>query len=93
MKANKVSIFIAAALLIAGSATAGSISCGDSTISDDQDEGQTSMQILEQCGEPTSRNGNDWLYDRSDVGEGIYVLHFNGASELESIDEEELMGE
>jgi len=40
------------------------------------------------CGEPTSKEGNDWIYDRRDVGEGFYILHFIDAGELESINEQ-----
>jgi hypothetical protein len=77
-----------AVLLFAGTARAGSISCGDATITDDQDEGQTTMQILEQCGEPTSKDGDNWLYDRSDAGQGIYVLHFDDSGQLDSIQQQ-----
>jgi hypothetical protein len=87
----KSKVFIAAScvsLLLAGSARAGSISCGDATITDDQDEGQTTMQILDQCGEPTTRDGDNWLYDRSDTGQGTYILHFNDSGQLDSIEQQ-----
>jgi hypothetical protein len=77
-----------AGLLMAGSAQSGSITCGDAIITDDQPDGQFTQQILEQCGEPTAKDGDDWLYDRSDVGGGIYVLHFNDSGRLESIEEQ-----
>lgn len=87
----KFNIFITTAcvgLLLAGSARAGSMSCGDATITDDQDEGQTSMQILDQCGEPTTRDGDNWIYDRSDIGQGTYILHFNDSGQLDSIEQQ-----
>ena len=87
----KFKMFLSAACavpLFAGTAQAGSISCGDATITDDQDEGQTTMQILNQCGEPTSKDGDTWLYDRSDVGQGIYVLHFDDSGQLDSIQQQ-----
>jgi len=77
-----------AGLLFAGTVQAGSISCGDATITDDQDMGQTTMQILDQCGEPTSKDGDNWMYDRSDVGQGIYILHFNDSGQLDSIEQQ-----
>jgi hypothetical protein len=80
--------FLSTALLMAGSAQAGSMTCGDAIITDDQPDGQFTSQILAQCGEPTARNGNDWLYDRADVGQGTYVLHFNDAGQLESIEQQ-----
>jgi hypothetical protein len=77
-----------AVLLFAATAQAGSMTCGDATITDDQDEGQTTMQILEQCGQPSSQDGDNWLYDRSDVGQGIYILHFDDAGQLDSIQQQ-----
>jgi hypothetical protein len=77
-----------AGLLFAGTAQAGSITCGDATITDDQDEGQTTMQILDQCGQPTSQDGDNWLYDRSDVGQGTYILHFDDSGQLDSIQQQ-----
>ena len=88
MKFHKFLIPAAAGLLLADAARAGSISCGGAMVTDDQDEGQTTMQILDQCGEPTSKDGDDWLYDRSDVGQGIYILHFNDSGQLDSIEQQ-----
>ena len=84
------SLYIAgfAGLLLVGGAQAGSMTCGDATITDDQDEGQTTMQILDQCGEPTSQDGDNWIYDRSDVGQGIYILHFDDGGQLDSIQQQ-----
>jgi len=55
-------LFIAGfpALLLAVAAQAGSMTCGDVTISGDQDTGQSTDQILQQCGPPTSQDGNNW---------------------------------
>jgi hypothetical protein len=75
-------------LLLAATAQAGSITCGDAMITDDQPDGQFQEQILQQCGEPTSKDGDDWFYDRSDVGQGTYVLHFNDSGQLESIEQQ-----
>lgn len=73
-------------LLLAGAVQATSMNCGTAVISDDQPDGQFKQQILEQCGEPTSKDGDDWLYDRSDVGDGTYILHFDDAEQLDSIE-------
>ena len=77
-----------AGVLLGGAVQAGSMSCGDATITDDQDQGQTTMQILEQCGQPTSQDGDNWLYDRSDMGQGIYILHFDDSGQLDSIQQQ-----
>lgn len=87
----KVHVLIAAVctgLLLAGSAQAGTITCGDNIITDDQDVGQTTQQILNQCGPPTSQEGDNWIYDRSDMGQGIYILHFNSDGQLDSIEQQ-----
>ena len=73
---------------MAGIAQAGSITCGDATITDDQDEGQTTEQVLQQCGQPTSQDGDNWIYDRSDEGQGTYILHFNDSGQLDSIQQQ-----
>jgi len=88
MKNQYLAIAGCAGLLLAATTQAGSISCGDAIITDDQDEGQTTMQILDQCGQPTSQDGDTWLYDRSDVGQGTYILHFDDSGQLESIQQQ-----
>jgi hypothetical protein len=75
-------------LRINGYVQAGSISCGSATITDDQVDAPLTERIITHCGAPTSKDGNDWIYDRRNVGEGFYILHCNGAGELESIDEQ-----
>ncbi|HSB12886.1 MAG TPA: hypothetical protein VLE22_00420 [Bryobacteraceae bacterium] len=88
MKIHYLSITGFAGLLLATTAHAGSITCGDSIITDDQPDGQFQAQILQQCGEPTSKDGDDWFYDRSDVGQGMYVLHFDDSGQLDSIEQQ-----
>jgi len=77
-----------AGLLLAGTAQAGAITCGDAIITDDQPDGQFTQQILDQCGPPSSKDGDNWLYDRSDVGQGIYALHFDDSGQLDSIEQQ-----
>ena len=88
MKVHYLSAAAFAALLLAGNAQAGSMSCGASIIDDGQPDGQFKQQILAQCGEPTSKDGDNWFYNRADVGQGTYILHFNDSGQLESIDEQ-----
>ncbi len=75
-------------LLLSGTAQAGSMTCGQAIITDDQLDGQVTQQILDKCGQPTSKDGDNWIYDRSDVGQGIYVLHFNDSGQLDSIEQQ-----
>ena len=51
-------IFISAAPLVS---FAGSLECQGNIIS----TGVTEAQLLEACGEPTSRNGANWTYERA----------------------------
>ena len=88
MKNQYLAIAGCVSLLLAATTQAGSITCGDATITDDQDEGQTTQQILDQCGQPTSQDGDSWLYDRSDVGQGTYILHFDDSGQLDSIQQQ-----
>jgi hypothetical protein len=88
MKIHDLFIFGCTGLLFAAAVHAGSITCGDATITDDQDVGQTTQQVLDQCGPPTSRDGNNWVYDRSNQGQGIYILHFDGSGQLDSIEQQ-----
>lgn len=77
------------AVVLAGGVQAGTLSCGSAMIIDGQPNHPFyKQQVLEQCGEPTSKDGDDWFYDRSDVGQGLYVLHFNDGGKLESIKEQ-----
>jgi hypothetical protein len=88
MKINNNSVAACAALLLTGTVNAGSITCGDATITDDQDVGQTTQQVLQQCGPPTSQEGDNWIYDRTDQGQGIYTLHFDDSGQLDSIQQQ-----
>jgi len=85
MKTHHLSVATCAALLLAGTTQAGTMNCGETIIVDDQPDEQFKQQILAQCGEPASRDGDDWFYEREDVG---YVLHFNDSGRLESIEEQ-----
>ena len=88
MKNQYLSVSACAALLLAGTVQAGTLTCGDAIVTDNQPEGQFKEQILALCGEPTSREGNNWFYDRADVGQGTYILHFNDAGQLDSIEQQ-----
>ena len=47
---------------------AGSMRCGQHTISDGGRTGPGTYEVLKRCGEPTARQGNTWVYEKgSDV--------------------------
>jgi len=60
---------IAAAVLLAtgslGPAVAGSMKCGTHVISSGQGNSPGQYEVLKRCGEPTFRQGNTWIYERS----------------------------
>jgi hypothetical protein len=88
MKLDRFLTAAVACQLLVGTTDAGSITCGDAIITDDQDVGQTTQQVLDQCGPPTSQDGDNWIYDRSNQVQGIYILHFDDSGELDSIEQQ-----
>jgi len=68
-------------------ALAGSMECGGQIIEDGQLEGPFESDVLAACGEPTARDGNNWIYERE--GQPNKVLHFNDSGQLEEISEDE----
>ena len=46
-------------------AAAGSMSCGTHIISSGQGNSPGQYEVLKRCGEPTFRQGNTWIYERS----------------------------
>jgi hypothetical protein len=88
MKFDRFLTTACACQLLVGTADAGSITCGDAIVTDDQDVGQTTQQVLDQGVPPTSQDGNNWIYDRSNQGQGIYILHFDDSGELDSIEQQ-----
>lgn len=78
-------LFLAAGMLFAHSASAGSMYCGSEIISDGQRVGQSQAEILHKCGEPYSRSFNNWLY----VKDGsVYRLRFDDSGSLTTITKE-----
>jgi hypothetical protein len=46
-------------------ATAGSMICGTHIISYGQNNSPGMYEVLKRCGEPTFRQGNTWIYEKS----------------------------
>lgn len=46
-------------------ALAGSMRCGTHIISSGQDNSPGQYEVLKRCGEPTSRQGDTWIYKQS----------------------------
>lgn len=64
-------LMVAALLLVTGSmgtaVAEGSMSCGTHIISTGQDESPGVYEVFKRCGEPTYRQGNTWIYERSGI--------------------------
>jgi len=68
---NTFKLITTALLLVTGSmgtaVAGGSMSCGTHIISTGQDESPGSYEVFKRCGEPTYRQGNTWIYERSGI--------------------------
>ena len=73
---------IAAIVAMSGGAFAQEMRCGNELISGDQINPLLKTQVLELCGEPTSREGDRWYYQQQGK-----ILVFNGNDELDHIDD------
>lgn len=74
--------FIAATVAMSSAALAQEMRCGNKLISGDQIHPLLKVQVLEKCGEPTSREGNSWYYQRQGK-----ILVFNDNDELDHIED------
>lgn len=73
---------IVAVSCVAVPALAQEMRCGNRLISGDQIEPLLKEQVLQECGEPTSKDYNRWFYQEQGK-----ILVFNGNDELEEIQE------
>lgn len=53
------------AIVLAQPALAGSMRCGTHIISYGQDNSPGQYEVLKRCGEPTFRQGDTWVYEKS----------------------------
>ena len=81
---NRIMSLAAAAslLLLAPGASAENIRCGNYLIQDGERSGATKYEVLKKCGEPATRMGHTWVYQK---GKKVIQLRFNGAGQLETI--------
>jgi len=62
---------------------ANKMDCGQTIIDDEQTVPATAAQVLAACGEPTSKEGGQWVYERP--GQFTKVLQFDSDGNLQSI--------
>jgi hypothetical protein len=71
---TKCALAAAGLLAVAGAASADHpFTCGERII----DDGEQKALVLEYCGEPTDREGNQWIYDQG-AQRFLIVVHFDG---------------
>ena len=76
------SIFLLSTLMLEP-AFADSTRCGRHIISSGQKTGPDKYEVLKKCGEPTTRAGNTWIYEKP---RGVtIVMVFDGLGKLSSI--------
>jgi hypothetical protein len=71
---SRVVIAVILPLLLPINANADSMQCNGNVIS----SGDTVQTVLQNCGEPTSRNGNQWVYQSSDQDNLSNIVTFTG---------------
>jgi hypothetical protein len=67
----------------AESAAATTFMCGESIIDDEQLVPATAAEVLAACGEPTSKAGGQWVYEKQ--GQLTRILEFDTDGNLQSI--------
>ena len=81
---NRMLTFIGAAATLALPAAANEMRCGNHLISGDQIHPLLKVQVLEKCGEPTSKDYDRWYYQEQGK-----ILVFNANDELDHIEDAE----
>ena len=82
MKILLITLIAGFSTLMLQSVYAGSIRCGSHIISDGGRSGPGTYEVLKQCGEPTFRQGQTWIYDK---GKKRYVINFNDSGIVSSV--------
>lgn len=67
---------------------AGSLRCGGSIIS----PGVTEQELLNACGNPASRNGGDWLYEKSGNISMVVTIAGGVVTFIRDVDESDAFG-
>ena len=71
-------------ILLMETALADSMRCGSHIVSSGGLHGPGKYEVLKKCGEPTTRSGNTWIYDKP--GGVRYVVVFDAGGNLVRID-------
>ena len=71
-------------ILLMETALADSMRCGSHIVSSGGLHGPGKYEVLKKCGEPTTRSGNTWIYEKP--GGARYVVVFDAGGNLVRID-------
>jgi hypothetical protein len=76
MNASKIRMVIAVNLLFTATASvnADTMECDGNLVS----PGDTMQTVLQNCGEPSSRNGDQWIYQSQDQDTPSNIVTFSG---------------
>ena len=61
----------------------GSMRCGTHIVTGGQRHGPGKYEVLKKCGEPTQRNGDTWIYEKSG---NLHVVFFDASGRLMRIE-------
>ncbi len=78
MKTLLVTFIVGFSMFMLQSVYAGSIRCGQHTITDTSRHGGDMYEVLKRCGEPSFRQGNTWIYAKGKV-HGEIAFNNNGS--------------
>ena len=78
MKTLLVTCIVGFSMFMLQSVYAGSIRCGQHTITDTSRHGGDMYEVLKRCGEPSFRQGNTWVYAKGKV-HGEITFNNNGS--------------
>jgi hypothetical protein len=76
------SVFLLSTFLLEP-AFADSMRCGTHVISSGQRQGTDKYEVLKKCGEPTTRAGDTWIYEKPNGSKAVMV--FDALGKLSSI--------
>ena len=65
-------------ILMLEPALADSVRCGSHILSTGGRHGPDKYEVLKKCGEPTTRAGNTWIYEKPNVSRNVLVFDASG---------------
>ncbi len=73
-----IAMFFLSVIVIAPVPAQGGMRCGTHLINGGQRSAPYKHEVLKRCGEPTARNGNNWIYEQSSSVTRVVVFSGNG---------------